>query len=197
MWDDILISLTTGSFHCACVYQIIMLHTLDIYNFYLKIEFIYLFLKILFIHERHRERGRDTGRGRSRLLLGSLMRDSIPGPQNHDLSQRQILNHWVTQVPLRNRIKKKKLAYPCLEQCCTNFNIHRAPWFWFGGSDLGPEILHSEQTPRRHQCCWSTDHAWDWAYNKHFACFHPERGHEPIYQNLHPSPANTLSTHII
>ena len=35
----------------------------------------------LFIHEKHRlrERGRDTGRGRSRLLRGSPVRDSIPG----------------------------------------------------------------------------------------------------------------------
>ena len=35
----------------------------------------------LFIHEGHRERGRDTGRGRSRLPTGSPMWDSIPGPQ--------------------------------------------------------------------------------------------------------------------
>ena len=47
----------------------------------------------LFIHERHTERGRDTGRGRSRLPVGSPMWDSIPGPQDHDLSQRQMLNH--------------------------------------------------------------------------------------------------------
>ena len=51
-------------------------------------DFIYLF-----IHERHRERGRDTGRGRTRLPAGSLMRDSIPGPPDHDLSRRQMLNH--------------------------------------------------------------------------------------------------------
>ena len=29
------------------------------------------------------ERGRDIGRGRSRLLTGSLMWDSIPGPGSH------------------------------------------------------------------------------------------------------------------
>ena len=36
----------------------------------------------LFIHERHRlrERGRDTGRGRSRLLAGSPMQDLILDP---------------------------------------------------------------------------------------------------------------------
>ena len=31
------------------------------------------------MYERHRERGRVIGRGRSRLLTGSLMQDSIPG----------------------------------------------------------------------------------------------------------------------
>ena len=45
------------------------------------------------------ERGRDMGRGKSRLPAGSPMRDSIPGPRDHDLSQRQMLNHWATQVP--------------------------------------------------------------------------------------------------
>ena len=47
--------------------------------------FIYLFFKrfYLFIHERHRERGRDIGRGRSRLHAGSPMWDSIPGLQDH------------------------------------------------------------------------------------------------------------------
>ena len=39
----------------------------------------------LFIHERHTERGRDTGRGRRR--------DSIPGPPGRNLSRRQTLNH--------------------------------------------------------------------------------------------------------
>ena len=35
----------------------------------------------LFIHERHRERGRDTGRERSRFPTGSMMWDLIPGPR--------------------------------------------------------------------------------------------------------------------
>ena len=43
---------------------------------------LFFFLRFyLLIHERHTERGRDTGRGRSRLAAGSPMRDSIPGPQ--------------------------------------------------------------------------------------------------------------------
>ena len=54
----------------------------------------------LFIRERHTDRGRDTGRGRSRLRMGSLMQDSIPRPRDYDLSQRQILNHLTTQMSL-------------------------------------------------------------------------------------------------
>ena len=47
--------------------------------------------------DRETERGRDTGRGRSRLHAGSLMRDSIPGLQDHTLGRRQELNHRATQ----------------------------------------------------------------------------------------------------
>ena len=43
-------------------------------------HFLSLFLKTVFIHER----GRDTGRGRSRLPAGSPMQDSIPGPWDHN-----------------------------------------------------------------------------------------------------------------
>ena len=46
-----------------------------------------------FIHERHRERGRDLGRGRSRLHARSLMWGLIPGLQDHALGERQMLNH--------------------------------------------------------------------------------------------------------
>ena len=38
--------------------------------------------------------GRDIGRGGRRLPVGSLMQDSIPEPQDHNLSQRQVLNYW-------------------------------------------------------------------------------------------------------
>ena len=51
-----------------------------------NISLFILFYFILFIHKRQRERGRDTGRGRSRLPAGSPMQDSIPGPRDHDLS---------------------------------------------------------------------------------------------------------------
>ena len=57
------------------------------------------FFKIyLFIPERHRERDRDLGQGRSRLHAGSPTWDSIPGPRGHTLSQG--LNHWATQESL-------------------------------------------------------------------------------------------------
>ena len=58
-----------------------------------------IFLRFyLFIHERHRERGRDMGRGRSRLHAGSPAWDSIPGLWDHALSRRQMLNCWDTQA---------------------------------------------------------------------------------------------------
>ena len=52
--------------------------------FFKKKDFIYLFTR-----DTERERGRDTGRGRSRLHAGSLMRDSIPGLQDHTPDRRQ------------------------------------------------------------------------------------------------------------
>ena len=51
---------------------------------YITIVFLrfYLFIKyIIYLFMRHRERGRDAGRGRSRLHAGSPMWDSIPGLQ--------------------------------------------------------------------------------------------------------------------
>ena len=62
--------------------------------------------------------GGDTGRGRSRLHEGSPMWDSISGLQDHALGQRQMLNHWATQVSLIQFIINKwiceyvKLKYP-------------------------------------------------------------------------------------
>ena len=44
-------------------------------------DFIYLFMR-----DTERERGRDTGRGRSRLHAGSPMQDSLLGLQDHALS---------------------------------------------------------------------------------------------------------------
>ena len=58
-----------------------------------------LFLKrfYLFIHERHTERGRDTGRRRSRLPVGTPS-GTRSQDQHHALSWSQTLNHWATQV---------------------------------------------------------------------------------------------------
>ena len=56
-----------------------------------------VFFKILFIYSWETERGRDIGRGRSRLPVGSPVQDSIPGPQTDD----PMLNHWATQVSLQ------------------------------------------------------------------------------------------------
>ena len=65
-------------------------------RFCLFIYFLKDFIHLLW----ETQRGRDTGRGRSRLPAGSPMWDSIPGLQDHDLSGRQMLNHWATQAPL-------------------------------------------------------------------------------------------------
>ena len=60
----------------------------------MQLRYMFQFLKkILFIHERHRVRGRDIGRGRSKLPAGNLRQNSIPGPWDHDLGQRQMVNH--------------------------------------------------------------------------------------------------------
>ena len=62
---------------------------------------LFYFLKILFIYSWETQRKRQRhNRGRSRLPVESLIHNSIPGPQDHELSQRQMLNHWATQVPL-------------------------------------------------------------------------------------------------
>ena len=51
------------------------------YNLYVtKLLGLFILRFYLFIHERHRERGRDTVRGRGRLLKKGPMWDSIPGP---------------------------------------------------------------------------------------------------------------------
>ena len=61
------------------------------------------------MRDTEREKGRDTGRGRSRLPAGTLTRDSIPGPWGHDLSQRWMLDLWATQVLLHPTFSCKSL----------------------------------------------------------------------------------------
>ena len=56
--------------------------------------YLILFLKnVIYLFMGDTERGRDISRGRSRLPAGSLMQDSLPGPQDHDLSLTHMLNH--------------------------------------------------------------------------------------------------------
>ena len=79
MWD--------GSFMWVTWFLEKALVSLGIFliSFFFFYDFIYLSM-------RDTERGRDTGRGRSRLPSGSPMQDSIPKPRGHDLSQSQMLN---------------------------------------------------------------------------------------------------------
>ena len=58
-----------------------------------SIEHAIFFKDFIYLFKRDKERGRDIGRGRSRLPVGSLMDDLIPGPRDHTLSCRQMLSH--------------------------------------------------------------------------------------------------------
>ena len=82
-------------------------------------NFILIFKKILFIHERYRERGRDRSRERSRLPVGSPMQDWIPGPQDHAQSRRQMLNHWATQASCHCNYFKSKFQWHSLYSLCS------------------------------------------------------------------------------
>ena len=88
---------------------------------------IFLFFLRFYLFMRDTERGRDTGRGRSRLPVGSLMWDLIPGPQDHDLSRRQMLNHWATQVSQNTFV----LSLMKSGQSCTEVIRQRGmSWVW-------------------------------------------------------------------
>ena len=60
------------------------------------------FLKTLFIWERERERKAQAGGGAEGEADSPLSKKPnaglIPGPWDHDLSWRQMLNHWATQL---------------------------------------------------------------------------------------------------
>ena len=66
-----------------------------LWQHYLQVKNSFSFFKILFIYLRERERAQAAvgaeGEGEADCLL-SPMWGSIPGPQDHDLSQRQMLN---------------------------------------------------------------------------------------------------------
>ena len=62
--------------------------------FYKSLEFPLKKKKILFIHERDREKEAETqAKGETGSMFWSPMWDLIQGPQDHTLGQRQALNH--------------------------------------------------------------------------------------------------------
>ena len=107
--------------------------------------------KFIYSSELQRERGRDIGRGRSRLRGGSLTQDSIPKPWDHDLSQRQMLNHRATQVPLHHHFSRI-LPFIC-EKC--HFKKDKSNWLcrttdffpsWSLGGTVSPSVSSYENT---------------------------------------------------
>ena len=68
---------------------------------------VFFFFKDFILFMRDTERERQRHRGRSRLPAGIPVWDLTPGPWDHDLSQRQTLNHWVTQAPLSSNFNYK------------------------------------------------------------------------------------------
>ena len=82
---------------------------------------------------RDTQREADTGRGRSILPAGGPMHDSIPGPRDHNLSQRQMLNHSVTQAPPKPIFIFYFLTCPLLSRFLSkNFFafVHVIPSYW-------------------------------------------------------------------
>ena len=71
----------------------------------------------LFINETQRERGRDPGRGRSRLHAGSPTRDSILGPRGHAVSWKQMLNHWAPPASLPEWLMHEPKGQQCNRWC--------------------------------------------------------------------------------
>ena len=74
-------------------------------------SFFYIFF---FIHERHREKQRHRQREKQaprREPDAGL----DPGPQDHALSRRQLLNHWATQVPQFAFLQSGGASFPMLK----------------------------------------------------------------------------------
>ena len=75
----------------------------QIISLYFKPTHIFLFILFyLFIHERHTEREAESeAEGEAGSLREAQCRTWFQDPVTmQDLSQRQMLNHWATQVPL-------------------------------------------------------------------------------------------------
>lgn len=91
----------------------------------------FFFFKIIIIYLRGRESmctsgGWGRGRGRSRLLLSrALMRSTIPEPQNHHLSQRQLLNILLSHPgPPSRPVFRRIFLYISFLDCSFPFSIH-------------------------------------------------------------------------
>ena len=78
------------------------------------------------MRDTQRERGRDTGRGRSRLHAGSPTRDSIPGPQpgSHP-GPKVALNCWATRAAPEISLLMTAKSTTCKETR-TGFQTRRA-----------------------------------------------------------------------
>ena len=92
---------------------------------------------------RDREWGRDLRRGRSRFPVGSRMWDSIPGSQDHALSQKQTLNHWATLasrwIALIEKVHVKHMFIFSQAPLCESKEGYQWVWpptFWAPWSDL-------------------------------------------------------------
>ena len=89
-----------------------------------------------------RNRGRDTGRGRSKLPVGSQRQDSIPGLRDHilnTLSRRQMFNHRATQVPQEVQFKLPQTWPRVLEFELESLLCHELRKL-FAGSRGGPAV---------------------------------------------------------
>ena len=118
-------------------YKWIYIHSIFIYS-----SVCFFVLRFcLFIHERHTERGREIGRGRSRLHAGSPMWDSIPGPWDQALSRRQTLNRWATQASLA-QVSKSTSGYITKESISLwNVNvIAKSKWWSSENKQIGQSV---------------------------------------------------------
>ena len=89
------------------------------------------FFKILLIYSWETQRGRDIGRGKSRHPTGSLMRDSIPGPQDQDPRIRSAKGRCsTTEPPRHSKASPFLFLSPIhLQRPCSNPTSTRGPCF--------------------------------------------------------------------
>ena len=74
--------------------------------------------------------------GEAGSLQGATCRtQSIPGPQDHDLCQRQTLDYWATQVPRELRVLWRMHSHSVenneskgFHEVCTHVHTHRNKW---------------------------------------------------------------------